>query len=283
MKCKILFVCLTFIFLSYNFNLAAFNPGKESQFIGYFNEDNLQGKDSLSIEDPKNSIILIYNQGWGSNTSKSKYVTGKDKCYVDYYLKNKSKEIIGNKGPWYSLASEYRSVIKEKKIYLYYFCKNTAQGNMDEDLLRSLMIKNLIKLIDKFVDLGVPRNHIFPVGHSGGATVVIEAILKNSDKINAVIATSWTVAGKKPLSSSEISKMKRFAARYKKQNFPLNAIIYACDRDEFTSYSEQNFWNDVKGVEFVKLLGNHNCWFKLFKKKQELKRIINFIESNISK
>lgn len=281
MKCKLLFICLYFIFLSFDLN--AFDPGKNSQFIGYFNMENLKGKDSLALEDPKNSIILIYNQGWGNNTSKSKYVTGKDKCYVDFYLKNKSKETIGNKGPWYSLASEYRSVINDKKIYLYYFCKNTAQGNIDEDLLRSLMVKNLIKLIDRFTNLGVPRNHIFPVGHSGGATVIIEAIFKNPDKINAVIATSWTISGKKPLSGLEIAKMKRFETRYKKQNHPINAIIYACDRDEFTSFSEQSFWNDIKGVEFVKLLGNHNCWFQLFQNKHEVKRIINFIKSNINK
>ncbi len=280
MKYKFLFICLAFIFLS--FDLIAFDPGKESQFIGYFNKESLQGEKSLILDDPKNSIILIYNQGWGSDTSKSKYVRGKDKCYVDYYLKNKSKEIIGNKGPWYSLASEYRYIIDKKKIFLYYFCKNTAQGNISEDFLRSLMIKNLINLTDKFVDLGVPRNHIFPVGHSGGATVIIEAIYKNPEKINAVIATSWTVAGKKPLNDLEIAKMKRFKARYKKHKYPLNAIIYACDRDEFTSYREQIFWNDIKGVEFVKLLGNHNCWFNLFQKKEEIKRIINFIKLNIS-
>ena len=57
MKCKLLFICLSFIFLSFDLN--AFDPGHGSQFIGYFKKENLKGNDSLTLEDPKNSIILL--------------------------------------------------------------------------------------------------------------------------------------------------------------------------------------------------------------------------------
>ena len=184
-------------------------------------------------------------------------------------------------GPWYSLSSEFRYQIDNKKIYLYYFCKNKAQDGSDADSLRALMVNNLVKLVDAFVDQGVPRQQIIPIGHSGGATVVIEVIFKKPDKINSVISTSWTVSGKKPWTTDDVQEKKRYAARYKKNNDSLNALIYACNQDEFTSYDEQIFWKEVKGVDLIELEGGHNCWFSLFSSHQEILRVLRFIESNL--
>ena len=163
----------------FSFEVKAFNPGKESQFIGATIFDTPTGKASLNIPDPSQAIILIYNQGWGENTSKSKYIRGKDSCFVSHYLENKKNYKLGTLGPWYSLASEYRYLIQDKTIMLYYFCKNRAQEGLEVNLLRSMLANNIIKLVDAFVKNGVPRNQIIPIGHSGGATVVIEAIVKN--------------------------------------------------------------------------------------------------------
>jgi len=58
-------------------------------------------------------------------------------------------------------------------------------------------------------------------------------------------------------------------------------LVYACDQDEFTSYEDQAFWNEVSGVDFVKLAGNHICWFNLFTNKHEILRVIKFIQSNL--
>ena len=110
-----------FLFFLFSYKTLGFDPGKDSQFIGYFLTNSKQGLQGLNLEDPQNSIVLIYNQGWGKDTSKSKYVIGRDKCYVDFYKNNKPLKNIGNKGPWYSLASEYRNIIQGKKIFLYYF------------------------------------------------------------------------------------------------------------------------------------------------------------------
>jgi len=41
------------------------------------------------------------------------------------------------------------------------------------------------------------------------------------------------------------------------------------------------FWNEVSGVDFVKLVGNHICWFSLFNNKHEILRVIKFIQSNL--
>ena len=38
---------------------------------------------------------------------------------------------------------------------------------------------------------------------------------------------------------------------------------------EFTSYDEQIFWKEVKGVDLIELEGGHNCWFNLFNSHQE--------------
>ena len=274
---KILLISCVF----FSLEIQAFNPGKESQFIGTNITEAPKGKDSLKINDPDKAIILIYNQGWGSDTSKSRYIQGRDKCFVDFYSENKKKYKIGMLGPWYSLSSEFRYLIDDKIIYLYYFCQNRAREGLDADSLRSLMVNNLVKLVDAFVNQGVPRQQIIPIGHSGGATVVIEAIFKKPDKIKSVISTSWTVSGKKPWKTQDIQENKRFAARYKKNNHSLKALIYACNQDEFTSYDEQIFWKEVKGADFIELKGGHNCWFNLFNNQHEILRVLRFIESNL--
>ena len=106
---------LFIIFLLFSFTIFAFNPGKDSQFIGSKIVDFPIGKDSLKIDHPDKAIILIYNQGWGISNTKSKYVRGKDPCFVNFYLDNQKKYIPGLLGPWYSLASEFNEIIKDKK------------------------------------------------------------------------------------------------------------------------------------------------------------------------
>ena len=274
---KIFFISCIFI----SFEINAFNPGKESQFIGATILDSPTGKASLNISDTSQVIILIYNQGWGEDTSKSKYIRGKDNCFVDYYLENQKNYKLGKLGPWYSLASEYRYLIQDKTIMLYYFCKNRAHEGLAADGLRSMLANNLVKLVDAFVKNGVPRNQIIPIGHSGGATVVIEAMVKKPDKIKSVIATSWSVAGEKPWKAIDSGETKRFAARYKKNDDSLKALVYACNQDEFTSYEEQIFWKEVKGVELIELEGGHICWFNLFNNHYEILRVLKFIQSSL--
>jgi predicted alpha/beta hydrolase family esterase len=276
-----LFKFFIFFFIFFSFQSKAFNPGKESQFIGATILDSPTGKASLNISDTSQVIILIYNQGWGEDTSKSKYIRGKDNCFVDYYLENQKNYKLGKLGPWYSLASEYRYLIQDKTIMLYYFCKNRAHEGLAADGLRSMLANNLVKLVDAFVKNGVPRNQIIPLGHSGGATVVIEAMVKKPDKIKSVIATSWSVAGEKPWKAIDSGETKRFAARYKKNDDSLKALVYACNQDEFTSYKEQVFWKEVKGVELIELEGGHICWFNLFNDHQEILRVLEFIQSGL--
>ena len=66
-----LFCNLFFItFFLFSFESLAFNPGKDSQFIGSNVIDSPTGKDSLKINNPDKAIILIYNQGWGISSTK---------------------------------------------------------------------------------------------------------------------------------------------------------------------------------------------------------------------
>ena len=52
-------------------------------------------------------------------------------------------------------------------------------------------------------------------------------------------------------------------------------------KDEFTSYDEQIFWKEVKGVDLIELKGGHICWFSLFNSQHEILRVLRFIESNL--
>ena len=70
--CNLFFI----IFFLFSFESLAFNPGKDSQFVGSNVIDPVKGKEGIKIDNPDKAIILIYNQGWGISNTKSKYVRG---------------------------------------------------------------------------------------------------------------------------------------------------------------------------------------------------------------
>ena len=124
-------------------------------------------KKGMDIEDPKNKIIIIYNHGQNSNDTV------------------KTKECI-----WVNQIRNQASLVDEeingKKIMVYNFCTNDFAGDMSlkkswwnsktpyvgKHKLDKRVEKNL-ELVEKFIDIGVPRKQIIISGHSCGGLLTL--------------------------------------------------------------------------------------------------------------
>ena len=69
---------------------------------------------------------------------------------------------------------------------LYYLCSAVTGG---ENLLQRRSTE-ILEAVDIFRAAGVPANHIFLVGHSGGASSALVAAARAPEKVNAVIASA---------------------------------------------------------------------------------------------
>ena len=135
---------------------------------GFINK-NVRLIKGIEINEPKNKIILIYNHGQNEN----------------YTVKQCT---------WVSSLRNHASLIDQevngKKILVYNFCTDDLKGDMSnkkdwwylkpqpkiyegKHILDKRVEANL-KLVEKFVDAGVPRKQVFVTGHScGGLTTLL--------------------------------------------------------------------------------------------------------------
>ena len=135
-----------------------------------------------NILDPKNKIIIIFNHGQDKHDKSSK------NCVWKNGIRNFSS-LVGEK-------------INEKEIMVYLFCTNKLAGDDHKRLWDKKKFKppykgvtkldkrvdaNL-KLIDSFLEKGVPKNQIIITGHSCGGWLTMMFIAKYPDKVGGGIS-----------------------------------------------------------------------------------------------
>ena len=151
----------------------------------------------MNIDDPKNKIIIIYNHGQNTNdTAKT------NECIWVNQIRNQA-----------SLVDEE---INGKKIMVYNFCTNDFAGDMSlkkswwksktpyvgKDKLDKRVEKNL-ELVEKFIDIGVPRKQIIISGHSCGGLLTLMLLSAHTEKVGGGISYMQACFGK--LSSKYLS------------------------------------------------------------------------------
>jgi len=161
------------------------------------------------VEDPKNKIIIIFNHGQNTNdTAKKK------ECVWAMDLKNQ--------------ASLVDKEINGKRIMVYNFCTNDIAGDMSlkkgwwksktpyvgKHKLDKRVEKNL-ELVEKFVNIGVPRKQIIISGHSCGGLLTLMLLSAHPEKVGGGISYMQACFGK----LSKKYKVKKVGKEKALENF----------------------------------------------------------------
>ena len=179
---KLFLIALFFIISTY-----AYANGKilKSGFI----TKTASVEEGMKVNDPKNKIIIIYNHGQNRNDKAIK------------------KECI-----WINQIMNQASLVDEeingKKIMVYNFCSNDFAGDMSlekgwnfkttyegKHKLDKRIEKNL-ELVEKFVEIGVPRKQIIISGHSCGGLLTLMLLAAHPDKVGGGISYMQACFGK---------------------------------------------------------------------------------------
>ena len=147
-------------------------------------------KEEMNIDDPKNKIIIIYNHGQNSNDKAHK-----SECIWINQIRNQ--------------ASLVDKEINGKKIMVYNFCTNDFAGDMSlkkhwwnsktpyvgKHKLDKRIEKNL-ELVEKFINIGVPRKQIIISGHSCGGLLTLMLLSAYPEKVGGGISYMQACFGK---------------------------------------------------------------------------------------
>lgn len=140
------------------------------------------------VANPKNKIVLILNHGSARNDKPSK------NCQWKNNVRN--------------FASLSGKKVNDKEILVYNFCTDNLGGdnwkifwkskdieyNGTPKLEKRLKANN--DLIDKFIQIGVPKKQIFITGHSCGGWLTMMYFSKYPNKIAGGISTHHACYGK---------------------------------------------------------------------------------------
>ena len=147
-------------------------------------------KEGIDIKDPENKIIIIYNHGQNTNDKSLK-----NECIWVNQIRNQA-----------SLVGEE---INGKKIMVYNFCSNEIAGDMSQKKswwssktpyegkhkLDKRVEKNL-ELVEKFIEIGVPRKQIIISGHSCGGLLTLMLLAAHPEKVGGGISYMQACFGK---------------------------------------------------------------------------------------
>ena len=142
---------------------------------------------NFKVSNPKEKIILIYNHGSRENDKPSK------NCQWKNNVRN--------------FASLSGKKINEKEILVYNFCTDNPGGDDWKVFWKGKDVKyNGIpklekrvtanyELVEKFINIGVPKNQIFITGHSCGGWLTMMFLAKYPNKVAGGISTHHACYG----------------------------------------------------------------------------------------
>ena len=162
--------------------------GKIKNFSAFYDKDFNFNKE-LKIADPKNKIIIVFNHG---------------QKYAD--VKGRNCDKFSTPVNMISMAGDK---INEKEILVYNFCTGKLLGDSSRHFWsnkwsppykgKTKLSKRVdvnLELVEKFVELGVPRKQIIITGHSCGGLVTLLLASQHLDKFGGAISLNHACYGK---------------------------------------------------------------------------------------
>ena len=141
-----------------------------------------------NINNPSNTIIIIYNHGQKSHDKKSSSCSWKNNVRNEASLIN--KEINGKQIKLYHLCT-HKLAGDDKNLWK----KNFKPPYKGKPKLEKRLDANL-DIIDKFVKMGVPHKQIFISGHSCGGWMTMMLLARHQDKVGGGISYMPACYGK---------------------------------------------------------------------------------------
>ena len=226
------------------------------------------------VSDPANTIIVIYNHGtdWGGQFQD---------CWpssMPSFIRNWGTTGIGG----HDVAIFYLcSQVVEKR-----FVMGRQRAEENEDLL------------DRLAVLGVPSDHIFVLGHSGGASTALLTAERAAEKFNAAIvsAPGYGFAYLEAQGESDTFfdvEYDKWRGRLARAEI-MNALVYVYDGDIYAPPKDALFLRDHPGVEVVQIhapddtgilcedeVEPHFYWWSACFKSDQKKKVESYIEDRI--
>ena len=180
-------------------------------------KDKIKIDENFEINNPEDKIIIIYNHGSDGNDVKLKH------CFWRSELRN-----------WAQLAGDK---INDKEIMVYIHCQGQLEGDLGAKLGKIGMwtkkwegpypgtskmdrrVEGNLKVVKKFVDLGVPKKQIFMSGHSCGGWATLRLTAKYMNEVGGGIslmpACFWNLSKKYKVKKVGYQKaMNKFHKKY---------------------------------------------------------------------
>ena len=180
-------------------------------------KDKIKINENFQVNNPKDKIIIIYNHGSDGNDVKLKH------CFWRSELRN-----------WAQLAGDN---IDGKEIMIYVHCQGQLEGDLGAKLGKTGMwmkkwegpypgtskmdrrVEGNLKVIKKFVKMGVPKKQIFMSGHSCGGWATLRLTAKYMEEVGGGIslmpACFWNLSKKYKVKKVGYEKaMEKFHKKY---------------------------------------------------------------------
>ena len=180
-------------------------------------KDKIKIDENFEVNNPEDKIIIIYNHGSDGNDVKLKH------CFWRSELRNWA-QLAGNK-------------INDKEIMVYIHCQGQLEGDLGAKLGKIGMwmkkwegpypgtskmdrrVEGNLKVVKKFVDLGVPKKQIFMSGHSCGGWATLRLTAKYMNEVGGGIslmpACFWNLSKKYKVKKVGYGKaMEKFHKKY---------------------------------------------------------------------
>ena len=190
-----------------------------------------------AVPDTENTIVVVYNHGtdWGGKFQDCRPGT------MPGFVRDLGSSSISG----YEIAVFYLcSQVNEKRGAIM------GQGRSEENEA----------LLDRLAVLGVPSEHIFVFGHSGGASTALVMAERASHKFNAAVVSApgdgfaWYEQEGYP-SSMLSAEYDRWRGRLAGAE-DMNALVFVYDGDIYAPPDEALFLRDLPEVDVIHIRAN---------------------------
>ena len=226
----------------------------ESGFI-YNHRDNVKVIRSDNIDDPANTVLVIFNHGLSGIYEKSCNQEGN----IVHISKLSGQKINGKEIKVFMNCEHSRVGGK--------FCERSEFMNLEEFVGDKPLCGNAVyfnrkqatvNLVKKFIDMGVLPENIFTMGHSWGGWNALRIAAFNDELIKASIALMPACCDIKRFQEegSLIAKEFQYFAYQLKSATTINTLVLSSPGDPFETPKSLKFLESIDGVQFMELPGS---------------------------